>query len=48
VTTAYGGLAGATLIAGAAGGLYWLVPGVLAALTHGLINVWVLLVEILR
>jgi hypothetical protein len=41
-------LAGATLIAAAGGGLYWLVPSVLAALIFGLINVWILLVEILR
>jgi hypothetical protein len=41
-------IAGATLIAVAGGGLYWLVPSVLAALVFGLINVWVLLVEILR
>jgi len=41
-------LAGATLAAEAGGGLYWLVPGVLAAIIFGLVNVWVLLVEILR
>jgi hypothetical protein len=41
-------LAGLTLIVAAGGGLYWLVPSVLAALIFGLINVWVLLVEILR
>jgi hypothetical protein len=41
-------IAGATLIAAAGGGLYWPVPSVLAALIFGLINVWVLLVEILR
>ena len=41
-------LAGVTLLAQAGGGLYWLVPGVLAAMTFGLINAWVLLVEILR
>jgi hypothetical protein len=41
-------VAGATLIAAAGGGLYWLVPGLLAALIFGLVNVWVLLVEILR
>jgi hypothetical protein len=41
-------LAGATLLGQAGGGLYWLVPSVLAALIFGLINVWVLLVEILR
>jgi hypothetical protein len=41
-------LAGATLLGEAGGGLYWLVPSVLAALIFGLVNVWVLLVEILR
>jgi hypothetical protein len=40
--------AGATLLAQAGGGLYWLVPSVLAALIFGLVNAWVLLVEILR
>jgi hypothetical protein len=41
-------LAGATLLAQAGGGLYWLVPAVLAAIIFGLINAWVLLVEINR
>ena len=41
-------LAGATLIAEAGGGLYWVVPAVLAAIIFGLINAWVLLIEILR
>jgi hypothetical protein len=41
-------LAAVTLLAQAGGGLYWLVPGVLAAIAFGLINAWVLLVEILR
>jgi hypothetical protein len=41
-------LAAVTLLAQAGGGLYWLVPSVLAAITFGLINAWVLLVEILR
>jgi hypothetical protein len=41
-------LAGATLLARGGGGLYWLVPSVLAAIAFGLINAWVLLVEILR
>jgi hypothetical protein len=41
-------VAGATLIARAGGGLYWLVPAVLAAIIFGLVNAWVLLVEILR
>jgi hypothetical protein len=41
-------VAGVTLLAQAGGGLYWLVPSVLAAIAFGLINAWVLLVEILR
>jgi len=41
-------LAGATLLAQAGGGLYWLVPGFICAIGFGLINVWVLLVEIVR
>jgi hypothetical protein len=41
-------VAGGTLLAQAGGGLYWLVPSVLTAFVFGLINVWVLLVEILR
>jgi hypothetical protein len=41
-------LAGVTLLAQAGGGLYWLVPSVLAAFAFGLVNAWVLLVEILR
>jgi hypothetical protein len=41
-------LAGVTLLAGGGGGLYWFVPAVLAAIVFGLINAWVLLVEILR
>jgi hypothetical protein len=41
-------VAGATFLARAGGGLYWLVPSVLAAIVFGLVNAWVLLVEILR
>jgi len=41
-------LAGASLIAEAGGGLYWLLAGVVAALIGAVINAWVLLVEILR
>jgi hypothetical protein len=41
-------IGGATLLAQAGGGLYWLVPSVITALVFGLLNVWVLLVEILR
>jgi hypothetical protein len=39
--------AGAALLSGG-GGLLWLVPAVLIALLAGLLNAWVLLVEILR
>jgi hypothetical protein len=41
-------LAGVTLVAQAGGGLYWLVPSALIAIMFGLLNVWVLLVEIMR
>ncbi len=41
-------VAGATLLAQAGGGLYWLVPSALAAIVFGLVNAWVLLVEIQR
>jgi hypothetical protein len=41
-------VAGATLLVQAGGGLYWLIPSVLTALIFGLVNTWVLLVEILR
>jgi hypothetical protein len=41
-------IGGAALLTQAAGGLYWLVPSVFAAIVFGLINAWVLLVEILR
>jgi hypothetical protein len=41
-------IAGATLLAHAGGGLYWVAPAVLVGLVAGLVNAWVLLVEILR
>jgi len=41
-------VAGATFLAHGGGGLYWLVPSVLVAIGSGLVNAWVLLVEILR
>jgi hypothetical protein len=41
-------VAGVTLLAEGGGGLYWLVPAILASFIFGLINAWVLLVEILR
>jgi len=41
-------LAGAGYSFQGLGGLYWLVVAVLAAVFGGLVNAWVLLVEILR
>ena len=41
-------VAGATLMAESGGGLYWLVAGIVFALTGAVTNAWVLLVEILR
>jgi modulator of FtsH protease len=40
--------AGISLLAAGGGGLYWLVPAVLIAILSGLLNAWVLLIEILR
>jgi modulator of FtsH protease len=45
VLIAFSGIALAGMFAG---GLYWLVPGVLLALGIGLVNAWVTLIEILR
>jgi hypothetical protein len=41
-------ISGTALLARAAGGLYWIVPSVLVAIVFGLVNGWVLLVEIQR
>ena len=41
-------VAGATLVAGAGGGLYWTVPALLAGFAGAVVNAWVLLVEIVR
>ena len=38
----------ASLLAEAGGGLYWVAPGLLIAIAVGVVNGWVLLVEILR
>jgi modulator of FtsH protease len=39
---------GASMIADGGGGLYWTMAGVVVSLVGGVINAWVLLVEILR
>jgi hypothetical protein len=41
-------VAGASLVPQAAGGLYWLVPGITFALLDAVVEAWVLLVEILQ
>ena len=41
-------VAGVSLLLGAGGGLYWLVPGVVFCLVAAVLNAWVLLIEILR
>jgi modulator of FtsH protease len=41
-------VAGATLLAGCGGGLYWLVGGVVFSYLAALANAWVLLIEIRR
>ncbi len=41
-------IAGISLMFGAGGGLYWIVPGVVLGLIGGIANTWVLLIEILR
>jgi hypothetical protein len=42
------GIGGVSLIAGAGGGLYWVLAGILWAFLGAVLNAWVLLVEILR
>ena len=41
-------VAGVLLVTGCRMGLYWLVPGVIASFAAGMLNAWVLLVEIQR
>jgi hypothetical protein len=40
--------AGASLVARSGGGLYWLLPAIVLLLGVGVMNAWVLLIEILR
>jgi hypothetical protein len=48
ITNACLAIAGGTLLGQVAGGLYWMVASVLGAFIFGLLDIWVLLVEILR
>jgi hypothetical protein len=41
-------VAGGSLMLHAGGGLYWLVPAMVMAVAGGVLNTWVLLVEVLR
>jgi hypothetical protein len=41
-------IGGFQLASGNAGGLYWVAPGILAAIVVSAVNTWVLLIEILR
>jgi hypothetical protein len=41
-------VAGALLLAGHPSGLYWLVPGVALSFIAGVLNAWVLIIEIVR
>jgi hypothetical protein len=41
-------VAGVSLLLGAGGGLYWLVPGMAFSLVVAVVNAWVLLVEVVR
>jgi modulator of FtsH protease len=41
-------VAGALLLAGHESGLYWLVPGVTFSFVAGVLNAWVLIIEIVR
>ena len=40
------GVAGLTFLLKARGGLYWLIPAVLAGLVGGVINAWLFLVKV--
>jgi hypothetical protein len=40
------GIGGLTLLLKAGGGLYWLIPAVLAGLVGGLINAWLFLIKV--
>jgi hypothetical protein len=46
ITAVLVGVAGATLVAGVGGGLYWLIPSVAASLVGGVVNAWLFLVRL--
>jgi hypothetical protein len=46
VTTVLVGVTGLTFILKAGGGLYWLIPAVVASLVGGVVNAWLFLVKV--
>ena len=46
VTAVLVGVAGLTFLLKAGGGLYWMIPAVLAGLVGGVINAWLFLVRV--
>ncbi len=46
VTALLVGVAGTTLLAGAGGGLYWLIPAVVSSLAGGVVNAWLFLIRL--
>ncbi len=46
ITAILVGVAGITFLARAGGGLYWLIPTVVASLAGGVVNAWLFLVNL--
>jgi hypothetical protein len=46
ITAALVGVAGLTFLVKAGGGLYWLIPAVVASLLGGVVNAWLFLVKV--
>jgi hypothetical protein len=46
ITTVLVGVTGLTFILKAGGGLYWLIPAVVASLVGGVVNAWLFLVKV--
>jgi hypothetical protein len=46
VTAVLAGIAGLSFVLKAGGGLYWMIPAVLASLVGGVINAWLFLVKV--
>jgi hypothetical protein len=46
ITAVLTGVAGLLLLLKAGGGLYWLIPAVLASLVGGVVNAWLFLLKV--